>query len=103
MTAEPTQAVSQSAYRKLTKSARDHAATLSAARRDGLAKIASSGRNIFTRENAIGAYCDARFWAKQSATKLAAVHPEKAPNWSPNARRRHGYTEDTERTKLEEG
>ena len=83
-----TQAVSFYAYRRLAKVAREDAAALALARRDGLAKIAASGRNVLVREDALGAYCEARLWAKQSAERLASVHAEKAPSWSPNARRR---------------
>lgn len=83
-----TRPVSFYAYRRLAKAAKEHAAALVTARREGLAKIAASRRNVIVRENAVGSYCEARFWAKQSAERLAAVHPEKAPNWSPDARRR---------------
>jgi len=86
-----TKPVSFYAYRSLTKDAKEHAAVLMLARREGLAKITASGRKLIVREDVVAAYCEARVWAKRSAERLAAVHPEKAPNWSPNARRRHGF------------
>jgi ClpP class serine protease len=85
-----TNAVSFNAYRKLAKVAKESAEALAVARREGLAKIAASGRKLIVREDAVGAYSEARFWAHEYAKRLAAVHPEKAPNWSPNARKRIG-------------
>ncbi len=85
--------VSRNAYRKLQRLVKEQAATLASARSDGLAKIAARGRRLIDREDAIGAYCEARFWAKTFSARLAAAHPESAPAWSPNARRRHRITE----------
>jgi hypothetical protein len=83
-----TKPISRSAYRKLQRIVKEQAETLAAARRDGLAKIAASGRKLIVREDAISAYCEARFWAQTYAARLAGAHPETAPDWSPNARRR---------------
>jgi uncharacterized Zn finger protein len=84
-----TKAISRTSYRKLQKLIKEQAKILDDARRDGLAKIAASGRNLIVREDAVGSYCEARFWMQIYVARLAAAHPELAPDWSPNARRRH--------------
>jgi hypothetical protein len=81
------QPISRNAHRKLQQLVKEQAAALAIARRDGLAKIAAR-RNRIVREEAIGSYCEARFWQKTYTARLAAVHPETAPAWSPNARAR---------------
>jgi hypothetical protein len=58
-------------------------------RREGLAKIASRNRHIIDREDACGAYMEARRQLRQDREQLAAVHPEKNAHLSPAAKARH--------------
>jgi flagellar biosynthesis/type III secretory pathway chaperone len=86
-----TKAVSQNLYKKLQKAVQEDQAAVARARREALAIIKQQTRRIWARDNAIVAYLDARSQARASIERLASVHPEKAANWSLNARRRAGY------------
>lgn len=84
--------VSQTAYKSHRKAVRDAEKDVAAKRAAGLVKIAAR-RNRIVREEACGAYMEARFWQKTYRERLAEVQPaaEKYPDWSPAARARNAH------------
>jgi hypothetical protein len=79
--------VSQNAYRNAKKIVRDMAKDVAAKRTAGLAKIAAR-RNRIVREDACGAYMEARYWLRTYRDRLAEMQPstEKYPDGPPPAR-----------------
>lgn len=76
-------------YNAAKRAVRDAAGDVAKRRTDGLAKIASRGRRLIDREDACGAYMEARFWLRTYRERLAKVHPEKNCHLSPAAKARH--------------
>lgn len=68
---------------------REAAADVAAKRKAGLALIAAHGDRRIYREDACGAYMEARYWLKTYRERLAAIHPEKFNGWSPARLKRH--------------
>lgn len=66
-----------------------HERDVRAAFADVADKRASRNRNLLDREDACGAYMEARFWLRTFRARLAEVHPEKNCHLSPAAKARH--------------
>ena len=84
-----TRAVPVATYKSAQKELRRRAAEVVAARKAGLAKIASRGRRLIDREDACGAYMEARFWLREQRRLVDGIHPEKNCHLSPAAKARH--------------
>lgn len=84
-----TRPVPVASYKTAQRAVRESLADVAAKRRDGLAKIASRNGNTIDREDACGAYMEARFWLREYRNRLAAIHPEKNCHISPAAKARH--------------
>ncbi len=75
-------------YKRMERDVSDQAAKVADLRRGGLAKIAAR-RNTITREDAVGAYAEARWWLRELRARLAAVTPgDKYCHLSPAAQKR---------------
>lgn len=91
---EMVKSVPLATYKAAQRAVRESEADVAAKRRAGLAKIASRNRNTIDREDACGAYMEARYWLREYRGRLASVRPEKNVHLSPAAKvrfeQRHG-------------
>lgn len=87
-----TKAVSLTAYRNMTRLLKEQKKIVSSVRRDGLTKVAAD-RRLIVREDAIGAYCEARHWLNIYTERLANSHPERTHLTDRQAAAMHKPTE----------